>query len=63
MKTKSLLSLVAILCILLIGVSAAPVSVAFVDGTVHVLSGNTWKLLDFDDRFDSSQTVDRKSVV
>lgn len=57
MKTKSLLSLVAILCILVIGVSAAPVSVAFVDGTVHVLSGNTWKLLDFDDRFDSSQTV------
>lgn len=57
MKTKSLFSLVGALCILAVGVSAAPVSVAFVDGTVHVLSGTTWKLLDFDDRFDSSQTV------
>ncbi|OHD81046.1 MAG: hypothetical protein A3J97_16910 [Spirochaetes bacterium RIFOXYC1_FULL_54_7] len=57
MKTKCLVSLVGILCILVATVSAAPVSVAFVDGTVHVLSSGTWKLLDFDDRFDSSQTV------
>jgi len=57
MKTKCMFSLIGTLCILVVGVSAAPVSVAFVDGTVHVLSGSTWKLLDFDDRFDSSQTV------
>lgn len=57
MKKKSILSLAGALCILVVGVSAAPVSVAFVDGTVHLLSGNTWKVLDFDDRFDSSQSV------
>lgn len=57
MKIKRLASLVGILCILVVASYAAPVSVAFVDGTVHVLSGSTWKLLDFDDRFDSSQTV------
>ena len=45
------------LYILVIPSYAVPVSVSFRDGTVHVLSGNTWKPLDFGDRFDSSQTV------
>jgi len=36
---------------------AVPVTVMFVDGSVQVLSGSTWKKLDFDDRFDSSQSV------
>ena len=62
MKTKRLISLALLLGALVAAVSAAPVSVAFVDGTVHVLSGSSWQLLDFDDRFDSSQS-DRKSVV
>ncbi|MDX9958514.1 MAG: hypothetical protein AB7T74_02675 [Clostridia bacterium] len=57
MKTKRMVGFVGFLCIAVISVSAAPVSVAFVDGTVHVLSGSNWKLLDFDDRFDSSQSV------
>ncbi len=57
MKTKRLVSLVGILGMLVVTISAIPVSVAFVDGTAHVLSGNSWKLLDFDDRFDSSQSV------
>ena len=57
MKTKRLISLALLLGALVAAVSAAPVSVAFVDGTVHVLSGSSWQLLDFDDRFDSSQSV------
>jgi hypothetical protein len=57
MKTKRSIGFVGFLCVLVVAVSAAPVSVAFVDGTVHVLSGSNWKLLDFDDRFDSSQSV------
>jgi hypothetical protein len=37
--------------------SAAPVTVVFVDGTVQVQSGSTWKALDFDDKFDSALSV------
>ncbi len=36
---------------------AAPVLVMFVDGSVQVLSGAAWKKLDFDDKFDSAQSV------
>jgi hypothetical protein len=36
---------------------AAPVTVVFVDGTVQVQSGSTWKALDFDDKFDSALSV------
>lgn len=36
---------------------AAPVVVMFVDGTAQVLSGTAWKNLDFDDKFDSAQSV------
>lgn len=36
---------------------AVPVTVAFVDGTVQVQSGSTWKALDFDDKFDSALSV------
>ena len=36
---------------------AAPVVVVFVDGSAQVLSGSTWKKLDFDDKFDSSSSV------
>jgi hypothetical protein len=37
--------------------SAAPVNVVFVDGTVQVQSGSTWKNLDLDDKFDSALSV------
>jgi len=50
----------AILVLALVGAAsafAAPVVVMFVDGTAQVLSGSAWKNLDFDDKFDSSQSV------
>jgi hypothetical protein len=36
---------------------AVPVTVVFVDGTVQVQSGSSWKALDFDDKFDSALSV------
>ncbi len=37
--------------------AAVPVSVSYVEGSVQVQSGGTWKNLDFGDSFDSAQTV------
>jgi len=53
---KLLLAGLAMLCCGALA-AAAPVTVAFIDGTVQVLSGGSWKALDFGDRFDSSQSV------
>lgn len=39
------------------GAFAVPVTALFVDGSVQVLSGSSWKNLDFDDKFDSAQSV------
>lgn len=36
---------------------AIPVTVTFVDGNAQVQAGSIWKVLDFDDRIDSAQSV------
>lgn len=37
--------------------AAVPVSVSYVEGSVQLQSGGTWRNLDFGDSFDSAQTV------
>ncbi len=49
--------LVALMLVAAVSAFAAPVTVVFVDGNVQVQSGSTWKALDFDDKFDSTQSV------
>jgi len=53
-------SVTMVLCLMLLAAGAlwaVPVTVDFVDGTVQVQSGSTWKTLDFGDIFDSAQIV------
>lgn len=57
MNSKRLVLAFLVMVMCAVALAAAPVKVAFVDGTVHVLSGGAWKPLDFDDEFDSAQSV------
>ncbi|MBU0926192.1 MAG: hypothetical protein KKA67_00425 [Spirochaetes bacterium] len=57
MKALRYIALAALSLIVAVNAAAAPVVVEFVDGSAQVLSGGAWKNLDFDDKFDSSQSV------
>jgi len=57
MRTIRCLGFLALILVAAGSVFAAPVLVMFVDGNVQVQSGSTWKALDFDDKFDSAQSV------
>lgn len=57
MYKKRIVAFLAALLLFAAAVAALPVTVAFVDGTVEVQSKGAWKVLDFGDSFDSSQTV------
>ncbi|MBU0936639.1 MAG: hypothetical protein KKI09_09455 [Spirochaetes bacterium] len=65
MKMKQTLAIVLIFLFALGSSWAIPVTVDFVDGSVQVQSGSSWKLLDFGDKFDSAQQlkVDARTVL
>lgn len=57
MKASRFVTLAALSFMVTATAVATPVVVEFVDGSVQVLTGSVWKNLDFDDKFDSSQSV------
>lgn len=57
MSHKRSIALIIVALAAVAAAFAAPVTVAFVDGSAQVLSGGSWKKLDFDDKFDSSLSV------
>lgn len=57
MNSKRLTLAVILAAVAMATAAAAPVTVAFVDGSVQVLSSGAWRALDFGDKFDSAQSV------